>query len=79
MNVCHQKFKIKNLFLFQIYDISYSPPELNNEAKAIYVDFLTDVAVTFGSDYFRAKYDSEKVLNLFLELAKVSQFVMVLS
>lgn len=51
--------------------MEYSPAELNNEAKEMYIQFLTDIAMIFDAELHRARSDSEEVLDLFLELAKV--------
>lgn len=58
--------------ILQIGDPFYSPSELSNNVRTMYLDYMVDVAVLFGANVHKAKTDSIEVLNLLLKLSQVN-------
>lgn len=60
------------IFQFQIHGMSYSPSEIENNTRAMYLDYMVNVAKIFGADVSTARKDSNEIIDLLLKLAKVS-------
>ncbi|XP_018574501.1 neprilysin-2-like [Anoplophora glabripennis] len=53
-----------------IHGVAYSPPNIENKTRAMYLDYMVDVAQVFGIDGNIARKDSNEVIDLLLRLAK---------
>lgn len=71
--ICHATLVkwIRNNFYFQLHDVEYSPAEISVELRSLYLSYMIDIAELFGSNKRAAKEDSQDVLDMFLDLAKV--------
>ncbi|KAJ8952571.1 hypothetical protein NQ318_006938 [Aromia moschata] len=63
----------KTRHILAIHDVLYSPPQISNNLRDAYLDYMTDVAVYLGASAFTARRDAEEVLKLLLKLAKISE------
>ncbi|KAJ8979359.1 hypothetical protein NQ317_010132, partial [Molorchus minor] len=57
----------------KIHDNVYSPSELRSDVKAMYLDYMVNVALLFGVGASTARKDAEEVLGLLLKIAKISE------
>nr|CAH7761736.1 unnamed protein product [Callosobruchus chinensis] len=60
-------------YILGIHDMSYSPSELSQADRKLYLNYMVDVATMFGANRYTATQHSEEVLNLFLVLASISK------
>nr|XP_023018365.1 neprilysin-2-like [Leptinotarsa decemlineata] len=60
-------------YVLGIHETSYSPSSLSSELESSYLNYMVRIAVHFGASHTTAKRDSNEVLRLFLELAKISE------
>ncbi|CAH1998490.1 unnamed protein product [Acanthoscelides obtectus] len=60
-------------YIFGIHDMSYSPSDLSQADRKLYLNYMVDIATMFGANRYTATQHSEEVLNLFLVLASISK------